>query len=118
MVGLGDKENFLASDIPALLQYTRDFLFLEDGDVVVVTPDSVRVTDADGRAVERKPQRVTWDPVQAEKGGYRHFMLKEIHEQPRAVRDTLLGPDRDRGRRGPSRGAGGGGRGSASAPSA
>jgi glutamine---fructose-6-phosphate transaminase (isomerizing) len=91
VVGLGDHENFLASDIPALLQYTRDFLFLDDGDVVVVTPDSVRVTDAEGHAVERAPQRVTWDPVQAEKGGYRHFMLKEIHEQPRAVRDTLLG---------------------------
>jgi glucosamine--fructose-6-phosphate aminotransferase (isomerizing) len=91
VVGLGEHENFLASDIPALLQYTRDFLFLEDGDVVVVTPDSARVTDADGRTVERAPQRVTWDPVQAEKGGYRHFMLKEVHEQPRAVRDTLLG---------------------------
>jgi glutamine---fructose-6-phosphate transaminase (isomerizing) len=91
VVGMGDHEKFLASDIPALLQHTRDFLFLEDGEVVVVTPDSVRVTDAEGRVVERAPQRVTWDPVQAEKGGYRHFMLKEIHEQPRAVRDTLLG---------------------------
>ena len=91
VVGLGKDERFLASDIPALLPYTRDFLFLDDGDVVTVTPTSVRLTDAQGRTAERPPQRITWDPVQAEKGGYRHFMLKEIHEQPRAVRDTLLG---------------------------
>jgi len=91
VVGLGEGEHFLASDIPALLSYTRDFLFLDDGDVVVVTPKSLRITDADGREVTRAPQRIAWDPVQAEKGGYRHFMLKEIHEQPRAVRDTLLG---------------------------
>jgi glucosamine--fructose-6-phosphate aminotransferase (isomerizing) len=91
VVGLGEGEHFLASDIPALLAHTRDFVFLDDGDVVTVTPQSARLTDLAGRPVERKAQRISWDPVQAEKGGYRHFMLKEIHEQPRAVRDTLLG---------------------------
>jgi glutamine---fructose-6-phosphate transaminase (isomerizing) len=91
VIGIGEGERFLASDIPALLPYTRDFVFLEDGDVATVTPGSSRVVAASGEAVVRPIQRITWDPVQAEKGGFRHFMLKEIHEQPRAVRDTLLG---------------------------
>jgi glucosamine--fructose-6-phosphate aminotransferase (isomerizing) len=91
VVGLGEGEHFLASDIPALLPYTREFLFLNDGEMVTITPQAVHITDEQGQNVDRAPQRITWDPVQAEKGGYRHFMLKEIHEQPRAVRDTLLG---------------------------
>ncbi len=91
VVGVGDGERFLASDLPALLAHTRDFIFLEDGEIVTITPDSTTIRDAAGKIVERPTQRISWDPVQAEKGGYRHFMLKEIHEQPRAVRDTLLG---------------------------
>ena len=91
VVGVGDGERFLASDLPALLAHTRDFIFLEDGETVTITPGSTTIRNAAGAVVDRPTQRISWDPVQAEKGGYRHFMLKEIHEQPRAVRDTLLG---------------------------
>ena len=91
VIGTGDGESFLASDVAALLPYTRDFVFLDDGEIATLTPGTLRITKADGQTVSRPAQRIAWDPVQAEKGGYRHFMLKEIHEQPRAVRDTILG---------------------------
>jgi glucosamine--fructose-6-phosphate aminotransferase (isomerizing) len=90
VIGVGEGESFVASDVPGILHHTRMMYFLADGDVAILTPHGVKFTNLAGEPVERKVEKILWDPIQAEKGGYKHFMLKEIFEQPRAVRDTTL----------------------------
>jgi glucosamine--fructose-6-phosphate aminotransferase (isomerizing) len=91
ILGVGKHEFILSSDIPAILNITRRAIFLNDGEMVVITRDGVEVTDSRGKAVHREPTTINWSPIMAEKGGYRHFMLKEIFEQPRAITDTFRG---------------------------
>ena len=91
VAALGEGEYFLASDPAAVLPYSRRFIFLEDGEMAVVTADGVALYDLDGKAVVKEPVHLTWDPVQVEKGGFKHFMLKEIYQQPQAVMDTIRG---------------------------
>ena len=91
IIGVGEGESFVASDVPGILHHTRNVYFLADGDVAILTLAGVKLTDFDGHPIQRELQHIQWDPIQAEKGGYKHFMLKEIWEQPRAVTDTTLG---------------------------
>lgn len=91
IVGIGKNETVISSDIPAVMDITRQAIFLKDGEMVVVTKDGAEITDLDGKIVKRTPTVITWSPMMAEKGGYRHFMLKEIFEQPRAITDTFRG---------------------------
>ncbi len=91
IIGMGENENFIASDVPAILEHTRNIYYLDNDEIAVLTKDSVDFYDEDGNSIEKKETVITWDPEDAEKGGYPYFMLKEINEQPKAIEDTLIG---------------------------